>query len=370
MSLKPDEVRITEPKGLYRWARPALFRLGAETAHDWTMAAAGFASRMDWACALAKRVFQESLPPSVATECLGLRFPTPVGLAAGLDKDGEAIDFWAALGFGFLEVGTVTPGTGQPGNLAPRLARFPQQAALLNRMGFNNRGAPALAARLAMRRTKIPVGANIGMAKATPLELAAQDYRSAAAAVGPVADFLTINVSSPNTPGLRRLQAVEHLHPILDAVRSAAPERPILLKLSPDLEDSELDALAEWALAESVSGLIATNTTRRTDLLTAGVPFEGGVSGSPLRSRAEAVVRRLYRVLRGRVPIVGVGGIDSGPAAYARIRAGAALVQIYTGFVYGGPAIVNEITQHLARCLDRDGFRTLEAAVGADERHT
>jgi dihydroorotate dehydrogenase len=343
-----------------------LFKLGPETAHETTMGLAHTASNQPWACALARRMFPAVRDEALVSEHWGLRFDSPVGLAAGLDKDGVAIDFWAALGFGFVEVGTVTPGSGQPGNEGSRLARFPEQGALLNRMGFNNQGAPALAARLAARRTRIPVGANVGKAKTTPLERAADDYAEATRAVAGGSDFLVVNVSSPNTPGLRSLQAIDQLDPILERVRAEAEGRPVLLKVAPDLADEDLDALAEWAMARSVSGIIATNTTRRLDLLHGPAPFEGGVSGSPLRERAEAVTRRLYRVLQGRVPIIGVGGIDSGEAAYRRIRAGAALVQIYTGFVYGGPSFVNEITKEILMGLERDGFRSLRAAIGAD----
>lgn len=363
-----DTLNTTAAGGLYAWARPLLFRLGAEQAHEMTLGAAARFAASPALCAMARRMFSVVEDQALRTQAFGLEFSNPIGLAAGLDKDGVAIDFWAALGFGFVEVGTVTPGEGQPGNEGPRLARFPSQGALLNRMGFNNRGASALAERLAKRRTGIPIGANVGKAKTTPLESAAGDYAAAAAAVGPHADFLVINVSSPNTPGLRSLQAVEALEPILDAVRRAESGRPILLKVAPDLDDEALREVGAWVKARALDGVIASNTTQRLELLGREVAFNGGVSGRPLAPRALEVVRVLYGVLGEEVPIIGVGGIDGPDAAYARIRAGARLVQIYTGFVYGGPALVGEMATGLLRRLKADGFGTIAEAVGADER--
>ncbi|MEM1024172.1 MAG: quinone-dependent dihydroorotate dehydrogenase [Myxococcota bacterium] len=362
-----DPLTTAPSGGLYRWARPFLFRLGAEQAHELTLGAAERFGASAALCAAARRVFPVVEDEALHVQAFGLDFPNPIGLAAGLDKDGVAIDFWAALGFGFVEVGTVTPGSGQPGNEGPRLARFPAQGALVNRMGFNNQGAPALAGRLARRRTRIPVGANIGKAKVTPLEDAASDYEAAARDVGPRSNFLVINVSSPNTPGLRSLQAVEALEPILEAVRRADSGRPILLKVAPDLDDEALREVGAWVKARQLDGVIASNTTQRLDLLHREAPFAGGLSGRPLAPRALEVVRVLYEVLGQEVPIIGVGGIDGPDAAYARIRAGARLVQIYTGFVYGGPALIGEIAFGLLQRLKADGFQTIEEAVGADE---
>lgn len=358
---------MTSPAGAaYAWARPILFKLDPERAHEWTLRAASIASGQPAACAAARAMFAPAPDEILRTSAFGLQFDNPIGLAAGLDKDGVAIDFWAAVGFGFVEVGTVTPGEGQAGNPSPRLARFPDQGALLNRMGFNNHGAPALAKRLAHRRTRAPVGANVGKAKVTALEEAAGDYARATADVAAHCDFLVINVSSPNTPGLRDLQAVEHLDPILDRVRANAQGKPVLVKVAPDLDDDALRAVAGWIRARGVDGVIASNTTRRIDLVTDAPPFEGGLSGRPLARRALEVTRVLYRALGGEVPIVGVGGIDDADGAYARIRAGASLLQIYTGFVYGGPALVGEIARGLAERLRRDGFGALPEAVGAD----
>ncbi|HJL40046.1 MAG TPA: quinone-dependent dihydroorotate dehydrogenase [Myxococcales bacterium LLY-WYZ-16_1] len=365
--VRPSSEAIAPATGTYRWARPLLFRLDAERAHEWTLAGAARAAGSRALCRSANALFAAPRDPRLAVDAWGLRFDNPVGLAAGLDKDGVAIDFWAALGFGFVEVGTVTPGEGQPGNEGPRLARFPATGALLNRMGFNNQGAPALRTRLSRRRCQIPVGANIGKAKATPLDRAPDDYAEAAAAVADVSDFLVVNVSSPNTPGLRDLQSIEALGPILDAVeRHGGANKPTLLKVAPDLDAAALDGIAELAAGGRVQGLIATNTTVDCSGLGGPAPFAGGVSGLPLKDRALEVVRHLFRRTEGRVPLVGVGGIFDAEDAWRRIRAGATLVQIYTGFVYGGPGVVRSIVDGLADRVEQGGLRSIAEAVGAD----
>lgn len=352
---------------LYRWARPWLFKLDAEQAHELTLYGAAAISSSPGLCRAAEKAYAPAPDPRLTVEAFGLRFPTPIGLAAGLDKDGVAIDFWASLGFGFVEVGTVTPGRGQPGNDRPRLARFPGTGALMNRMGFNNRGAEALRKRLEGRRCRIPVAANIGKAKVTPLEEAPGDYAAAARAVVDVCDLLVVNVSSPNTPGLRSLQAVESLAPILDAVECEVGGRvPVLLKVAPDLDGTALDGIADLALDGRVQGLIATNTTIDTSALGAPAPFQGGVSGKPLRARALEVLRHLRRRTQGKVSLVGVGGIFTADDVWERMRAGATLVQIYTGFVYGGPGVVRALCQGLARRMEREGIQTLADVVGAD----
>lgn len=360
---------------LYGWVRPWLFKKDAEAAHRLTLAWARRASHNPLALALAKALYRPAPDPRLETQCFGLRFPNPLGLAAGLDKDGEAIDLWAALGFGFIELGTVTPGEGQPGNEPPRLARLVDEEAIVNRMGFNNRGAPHLAASLAARKTAIPCGANLGKAKITPLERAADDYEAGLRAVWPVADYLVINVSSPNTPGLRDLQAVEALAPLLTRARSVErslaqqagrPSRPILLKIAPDLADPDIDAVADLALDAGMDGIIATNTTLRHELVKVPPPIAGGLSGRPLGPRALELVRRLYGRLGRRLPIVGVGGIMSADDAYARIRAGASLVQIYSGLVYHGPGLIRSILEGLAARLANDGIARIGEAVGAD----
>jgi dihydroorotate dehydrogenase len=306
---------------------------------------------------------------------LGIDFPGVLGLAAGFDKNAVGVDALAALGFGFVEVGTVT-GEPQPGNPRPRLARLPADRAVVNRMGFNNDGAEVVARRLADRaqrlartgRPTVPLGVNIGKTKVVPEEAAIADYEKSAGLLAPYADYLVVNVSSPNTPGLRDLQAVEKLEPLLRAVRRRADEvtgghLPLLVKIAPDLADEEVDAVADLATALALDGVIATNTTTSrdglrsttTDMERAGA---GGLSGAPLRDRALEVLRRLRaRVAPGTV-LVGVGGIGSLDDARERLAAGADLLQAYTGFVYGGPRWPSRINAALAReASTREGAR-------------
>jgi dihydroorotate dehydrogenase len=368
----------------YTWARPLLFSLDAERAHRLTLGLARCASAMAPARSLAHALYAPPADPRLETHAFGLQFPTPLGLAAGLDKDGAAIDLWAALGFGFVELGTVTPGEGQPGNEPPRLVRLRGDQAIVNRMGFNNRGAPRLARRLEARRTSIPCGANLGKAKLTPLEAAPDDYEAGLRAVWPSADYVVVNVSSPNTPGLRDLQAVSALEPLLTRVlsvnralaaeaeatgsapRSGIRPRPVLLKIAPDLADEDVDAVAELALGLGLDGIVASNTTLRHELAHERSSIQGGLSGPPLGPRALALVRRLYRRLEGRVALVGVGGIGSAEDAYRRLRAGANLLQLYTALVYQGPAVVGRILRGLAEILEREGYDRVEAVVGLD----
>lgn len=356
----------------YRWARPWFFRRSAEQAHELALAWASRASRSPVACRWAQQLYAPSPRDELKVQAFGLTFANPFGLAAGLDKDGVAVDLWSSLGFGFVEVGTVTPGDGQPGNPSPRLARLLEQGALLNRMGFNNRGSAALADRLRSRRTRIPLGVNIGKAKVTANEEAADDYERTTRDVYAESSYIAVNVSSPNTPGLRDLQSVDALRPLLARVlevraqlAAAHGQRPVLLKVAPDLADEDLDAIGDLVLELELDGVIATNTTIQTP---PGVelPFTGGISGRPLRDRADAVVRRLYGRLGPRVPIVGVGGITDADDAYARLRAGARLLQFYTAFVYRGPALVRDLVEGLVDRMRRDGVRALEEVVGAD----
>jgi dihydroorotate dehydrogenase len=332
---------------LYRAVRPILFSLDAERAHHLALDTAAFAARHPLLCSFAHAVVAPRPNPRLAQEVFGLHFENPIGLAAGLDKDGVAIDLWAALGFGFVEVGTVTPGKGQPGNDPPRLVRIVEDRAIVNRMGFNNRGAPHLALRLAERRTKIPVGANVGKAKSTSAERAPDDYVEAMGDVWARADYLVVNVSSPNTPGLRDLQAVSALEPLLRRVLDenqrlardlSGKPRPILLKIAPDLADDDVDRVSALAVEMKLDGLIATNTTLRHDLLSRAPSIQGGVSGAPLAERALELVRRIKAKTRD-LPIIGVGGIGTPDDAYRRLRAGATLIQVYTSFVYAGPAL-------------------------------
>ncbi|MFO0724500.1 MAG: quinone-dependent dihydroorotate dehydrogenase [Myxococcota bacterium] len=363
---------------LYGAARAILFRLDAERAHDLVLRSMALAARSRALTALARWIYCPPPHPGLGQELFGIRFPSPVGLAAGLDKNGVAIDLWAALGFGFVEVGTVTPGQGQPGNDKPRLARLKADRALVNRMGFNNRGVDALVERLKVRRSTIPVGANLGKAKITPNERAAEDYLYGLRAVWAHVDYITINISSPNTPGLRDLQAVDALAPLLEAIVSegralaaaGGKKRPILLKISPDLADDDLDRAADVAKATGVDGIIATNTTLRREGLLERPPIEGGISGAPLKARAAECAARLSRRVGDALPIVGVGGIESGQDAYDRLRAGASLVQVYSALIYSGPSIVGQIAESLFALLQRDGYSRVGEVSGASLRRS
>jgi len=292
---------------------------------------------------------------------LGLSFPGPVGLAAGFDKDARGTRGLAALGFGFVEVGTVTA-RAQPGNPRPRMFRLTADRALVNRMGFNNAGAAAAAARLARARGGPVVGVNIGKTRAVPDADAAADYAASARAVAAVADYVVVNVSSPNTPGLRDLQAADRLLPVLTAVRSAldasSPTRrvPLLVKIAPDLADADVDAVADLALELGLDGIIATNTTVSRDGLASpaaevAAAGAGGLSGPPLRARSLAVLRRLHARAGDRLVLIAAGGIETPDDAWERLRAGATLVQAYTAFVYGGPLWPRRMHAGLARRL-------------------
>ncbi|MFF5758354.1 quinone-dependent dihydroorotate dehydrogenase [Streptomyces longwoodensis] len=316
------------------------------------------------------------------TEAFGLRLHSPFGLAAGFDKNAVAIDGMAMLGFDHVEIGTVT-GEAQPGNPKKRLFRLVADRALINRMGFNNDGSLAVAARLASREPvfRTVVGVNIGKTKAVPEADAAADYVKSAERLAPHADYLVVNVSSPNTPGLRNLQATEALRPLLTAVREAAdraaPARrvPLLVKIAPDLADADVDAVADLAVELGLDGIIATNTTiAREGLgLRSGpdlVGETGGLSGAPLKARSLEVLRRLYARVGDRVTLVGVGGVEDAEDAWQRILAGATLVQGYSAFIYQGPFWGRAIHKGLAARLRTSPYATLADAVGADVRNT
>ena len=307
----------------------------------------------------------------------GIRFPAPLVLAAGFDKNAEHLDGLLGLGFGGVEIGTVTA-RAQPGNPRPRLFRLPADRALINRMGFNNEGADAVERRLAAwrehgRRRGGIVGVNLGKSKATPAEEAAADYRYTAGRLGPYADYVVVNVSSPNTPGLRALQARERLAPILDAVRGGLDEAgregiPVLVKIAPDLEDAEIDELAALAVDAGLAGVIATNTTIRRDGLSTSPARiaaigDGGLSGAPLRERSLAVLDRLVAALGGQAAVVSAGGVEHAGDVTDRLRRGAALVQAYSGFVYGGPLWPRRVVRGLPERLPG---RVSETAAGAD----
>jgi dihydroorotate dehydrogenase len=335
---------------MYATARRLLFALDPETSHDAALALLSAYGR------LPGRIRPLAGSPR---RLMGLEFPNPVGLAAGLDKDARAVEGLARLGFGFLEVGTVTPRP-QPGNPRPRLFRLPAERALINRMGFNNQGAEVVVRRLEALRRRDRLGAtllgvNVGKNRDTPLEQAADDYRRCMEAVYPFADYLTLNLSSPNTPGLRTLQSEESLAPLLDRVQSAGSRLadrhgrrvPVLLKIAPDLAQADLEIIARAVVRFGVDGVIATNTTvTRPGLEASPAAAEsGGLSGAPLHPLALATVRRLRAGLDGAVPIIGVGGIMDPAGGSAMLAQGADLLQIYTGFIYQGPALVRALAR-------------------------
>lgn len=360
---------------MYRLLKPALFRLDPEDAHHFTLGALEAASRVPgWPGLL--RGLTAPGDPRLTQTLWGRAFGSPVGLAAGLDKNAQAVPAWGALGFGFVEVGTVTP-LAQPGNERPRLFRLPADEALINRMGFNNAGAEALHARLsALADRPVPVWVNIGRNKATPHEEATADYLRCVSALQDVADAFVVNVSSPNTPGLRALQAADDLAALLRAVldevergrvRSARRSPPVLVKLAPDLHAADFEASVGAVLDSGADGVIVSNTTLARDGLTHLHRGQaGGLSGRPLGTRSTALVRAAYRLTRGRVPVVGVGGVFTAADAYAKLRAGASLVEVYTGLIYGGPGLAARLNRELVRLLERDGFRNVAEAVGVD----
>ena len=362
---------------VYRLVRPLLFALPAETIHDFAHAGlAPFEAVLERTGAPAV-----TSDPVLAQDLWGLHFPNPLGLAAGFDKNGALPHVWAALGFGFAEIGTVTAHA-QPGNPPPRLFRLSDVDALINRLGFNNDGAEAVAAalraRLSHQPLAIPLGINLGKSRATPIDEAIGDYRSSLAALYDCAGYVVVNVSSPNTPGLRDLQAEAQLAPLLRALQAdnrrlagdrGVTPRPLLVKVAPDLNDDALAAIVDVATASAVDGLIATNTTVDRSALPSDHPLggeAGGLSGAPLRARSTAVVRRLFQLSHGRLPIIGVGGIFTAAHAYEKIRAGASLVQVYTGFVYEGPTMPRVLVRELRELVERDGHARLTDAVGAD----
>jgi dihydroorotate dehydrogenase len=308
----------------------------------------------------------------------GLEFPNPVGLAAGFDKNGIAAQALAALGFGSIEVGSVTSHP-QPGNPRPRLFRLPKDRALINRAGFNNCGAAELAAHISRRRPDCVVGVNLGKSRRVEIEDAVDDYLESFAAVYDIADYIAINVSSPNTPNLRELQRPKLLADLLISLQQKNSElaqrhahsrpKPLLLKIAPDLSESEIESIIEIAIKMQIAGLIATNTTiSRSGLQTPRAEVEelgaGGLSGAPLRRRANEVISLIYRLAGSQLPIIGVGGVFTAADAWEKISAGASLIQLYTGFIYEGPGVARRINDGLAEILKQKGFATLDEAVG------
>lgn len=346
---------------MYHLLRPLLFSMAPERAHHFTFGLLETAAKIPGALALAGGA---KPPKAAAVEVMGLKFPSPVGLAAGMDKDAKHVEAMSALGFGFIEVGTLTPKP-QPGNEQPRLFRLPADRALINRMGFNNGGVVEAVERLRKRRPGIIVGGNIGKNKVTLNEQAVDDYVMCFEALYPVVDYFVVNVSSPNTPGLRELQEKGPLLEILGRLKELGDQKmrrsedqkmipkPILLKIAPDLSDAQLDDVCAVVKESGIAGVIATNTTiSRETLSTPKAEVEamgmGGVSGAPVRKRSTEVVHYLRERLPRPLVIIGVGGIDSADAAMEKLDAGADLVQVYTGLIYEGPALVKRINQAFA----------------------
>jgi dihydroorotate dehydrogenase len=355
-----------------------LRRLDAERAHRLAFGLIRAAARVPGPRTAVRAAFAPA-HPSLRIRALGMDLPGPFGLAAGFDKNAVGIGGLAALGFDHVEIGTVTARP-QPGNPAPRLFRLPRDRALVNRMGFNNDGAAAVAARLARTprdRRGVAVGVNIGKTKSVPEPEAVADYVASTELLARHADYLVVNVSSPNTPGLRDFQAVDRLRPLLAAVRAAAdrgaPGRrvPLLVKIAPDLTDEGIDAVADLAVETGLDGIIATNTTIARDGLASepaavAATGAGGLSGAPLKERSLAVLRRLHARVGDRITLVGVGGIETADDAWRRLLAGATLIQGYSGFVYAGPAWTRAIHRGLAERLAASPYATLADAIGAE----
>lgn len=339
-----------------------MFRLDAESAHELGM--------RSLRSGLAAPFYSDAASENTEIERFGLRFPNPIGVAAGFDKNGMAINQLASLGFGFVEIGTVTfePQTGNP---KPRMFRLPEDQALINRLGFNNEGAEAVAKRLSTLKRKWFVGVNIGKNKGVPNEEATENYLASFELLAPYADYVAINISSPNTANLRELQRAENLDELIGTLSKASDNRvPLLVKIAPDLSEGEIDAAVDICLKYRIAGIIATNTTiSRDGLRSAGVAEigVGGLSGKPLGSRSTDVIRNIHKHSKGALPIIGVGGIFSGKDAFEKIAAGASLVQAYTGFIYGGPAFAREVNAELAKILKERGFNSVEEAVGSGE---
>lgn len=361
--------------GYRGWLYPLLSRIEPERSHHLALRALRFSD------SIPRRIdpfkwFAGPLDERLNVHQFGLTFANPLGVAAGFDKDANAVEPLFGLGFGAVEVGTVTPRP-QPGNPPPRLWRFPEQGALINALGFPSQGAAAVREQLVGRQFSGIVGINLGKNWETPLVHAAEDYVAVLATLWDVADYFTVNVSSPNTPGLRDLQRREAIAGILltlmeQNARSARlhslPKRPILVKIAPDLDDEALDDVLAGILEGGASGIIVANTSIDRGLLQQPVPnLPGGLSGQPLRERATDLVRAVYARTNGQLPIIGTGGIANAADVVARMRAGASLVQLYTAFIYGGPALPGQIVRDLLRYVEREGLGSIEEIVGVAE---
>lgn len=344
----------------YSLFRPLLFRIEPEQANRLTLAllrhAPQLGSRRD--------------PPELQTSAFGLTFSNPVGLAAGMDKDAAAVRAWERLGFGFAEIGTITPRP-QSGNPKPRIWRLPQHHALINRMGFPSDGMDRVASQLGQvdaRGTRMRIGLNLGPNRETPSERVPEDYAALIRRIAALCDFIVVNLSSPNTPGLRDFQAPDRMRTVVEAVGRACSEigvaPPLLIKLAPDLETMMMAEICAAAIELGLAGIVATNTSLDHAALGVVSRFEGGLSGEPLKLRSREVITSIYRLTRGRIPIIGVGGIASAEDAYGHIQGGASLIELYTGLIYHGPGLVLRIKSDLRELLIRDGFHSISEAVG------
>lgn len=334
--------------------RPLAFQCDPERVHEWAMKL------------LARGIFRarEFTDARLEQTLFGVRFPNPLGLAAGFDKNALALDYWHQLGFGFVECGTVTYHP-QPGNERPRLFRLPEHKALINRMGFNNDGARGVATRLAAAKPRIPVGVNLGKSKVTELADAPKDYQESFRLLHSFGDYFVVNVSSPNTPGLRALQEKGPLLEILAAIREVDAERPLFVKMAPDLELAALDDVIDVAHTARLTGLIATNTTISRDDLPSDPGQAGGLSGSPLKKKSNAFLAHLYKSCDREMILMGVGGIFTGADAYEKIALGAHLTQLYTGWIYGGPMMIPDALQELVQLMEREGVASLAELRGS-----
>jgi dihydroorotate dehydrogenase len=352
--------------------RPLLFAQDAERAHDFTLKILARASRDEFICNAIGKFFSA---PELPVELFGLKFPNPVGLAAGMDKFAAAVPIWEKLGLGFCELGGVT-WHAQPGNPQPRMFRAAADEAIVNRMGFNNPGAESFAQKLSDwkksgRWPKHPVGINLGKSKITPLEKAAEDYANAFRVLRNLVDFFVVNVSSPNTPNLRQLQDKSALDEILAAIQEQNQNRkPVLVKVAPDLSFEALDEILELVSSRRIAGIIATNTTisrpQASDSSSQKIYSEtGGLSGRPLRARSTEIIRHIFKQTNGKLPVIGVGGIFGADDAWEKITAGASLVQIYTGLVFEGPDVTKKIAHGVREKLEKAGMKNLREAAGS-----
>ncbi|MDZ7729838.1 MAG: quinone-dependent dihydroorotate dehydrogenase [Natrialbaceae archaeon] len=351
---------------LYEGVRPVLFQLPPERAHSLVSRGIRLTQSIDpLRSALARHYRVDD--PALSVECLGMRFRNPVGVAAGFDKNAEMTHGLASLGFGFIEVGTVTPAP-QSGNERPRLFRIQSDQALINRLGFNGDGAERVRDRLQHdERPPVPLGINVGKMNNSDETAALNDYRYVVQRLAPFADYLVVNVSCPNTPDSFDEDSPAHLEAIFETLEPDLGETPLLVKVGPDAPEASLRDLLEIVEDHDVDGIIATNTTTdRPTTASAAIDEWGGLSGKPLQDRSTAVIRTIAETTD--LDIIGVGGVDSAETAYAKIRAGASLVQVYTGFVYQGPSTARTINRGLLESLERDGFESIEEAVGADIR--